>query len=248
MTSRTSHLQPWSVSAVNLPEHSDNAVHTDQGAQAAGFPRAIVAGTTVYAYLTHPFAEAWGRQWIENGGAEVRFRSPVFDRDVVDCVPTGDDTIEARVSGSPTATMHGLSDATEFPVLGAERLPPLSLDLRGDLASYGERAGDDLTVYDDLGTAHPVLWPTIANRVMIAHLVTGPWIHVRSRIAHLGHARVGATALVESAVVDRFQSRAGERVIIDVRVSIDERPVAAIEHESVVEIAESGATSGRPAN
>ncbi len=42
-------LQPWSISAVNLPDHADNLVHTDEGAIAVGFERALVAGTTVYA-------------------------------------------------------------------------------------------------------------------------------------------------------------------------------------------------------
>ena len=28
--------QPWSVTAVNLPEHARNAIHTDAGARAAG--------------------------------------------------------------------------------------------------------------------------------------------------------------------------------------------------------------------
>ena len=40
------HPVPWSVTAQNLPEHARNAIHTDEGAQAAGFPRALVAGVT----------------------------------------------------------------------------------------------------------------------------------------------------------------------------------------------------------
>ena len=44
----------WSVHAKNLPEHSRNAIHTDEGGKAAGFDGALVAGVTVYAYLTNP--------------------------------------------------------------------------------------------------------------------------------------------------------------------------------------------------
>ena len=53
-------LQPWTVRARNLSEHADNLIHTDAGARAAGFPAALVAGVTTYAYLTHPVVAAWG--------------------------------------------------------------------------------------------------------------------------------------------------------------------------------------------
>ena len=43
----------WSVKAQNLPEHARNPIHTDAGAQAAGFPRALVAGVTTSVSYTH---------------------------------------------------------------------------------------------------------------------------------------------------------------------------------------------------
>ena len=75
----------WTVRARNLPEHARNPIHTDAGAQAAGFPRALVAGVTTYAYLTHPVVAAWGESWLGGGAAEVRFRRPLFDGDDVRC-------------------------------------------------------------------------------------------------------------------------------------------------------------------
>ena len=60
---------PWPVVARNLSEHSSNPIHPDAGAQAAGFPAALVAGVTTYAYLTHPIVAAWGRDGLEHGGA-----------------------------------------------------------------------------------------------------------------------------------------------------------------------------------
>ena len=78
----------WSIVAQNLPEHARNPIHTDEGAQAAGFPRALVAGVTTYAYMTHPIVAAWGLDWLKCGGGEFRFRKPVFDKDVVTCEPT----------------------------------------------------------------------------------------------------------------------------------------------------------------
>jgi hypothetical protein len=35
-------VQPWIVTARNLEHHARNPIHTDEGAQAQGFPRALV--------------------------------------------------------------------------------------------------------------------------------------------------------------------------------------------------------------
>ncbi len=235
-------LESWSVTARNLPEHADNVVHTDEGARAAGYPSALVAGTTVHAYLTRVPATAWGEAWLTGGASEVRFLSPVFEADVVECAPTPTaDRVEARVGHSVRATLALLGPSEPDgrvagePAAG-EELPPMVVEFDDDLAGYGARSGDDLGVYAELGLVHPVVWSVIGNRVTMANLVTGPWVHVRSRIRHLGRAAPGAAALVESSVVDRFDTRAGGRVVLDVRVSIDGVAVAAIEHESIIDL------------
>ena len=46
-------LRDHQVVAQNLPEHARNPIHTDEGARAAGFDRALVAGVTTYAYLAN---------------------------------------------------------------------------------------------------------------------------------------------------------------------------------------------------
>ena len=53
----------WTVQARNLPDHASNKIHTDDGARAAGFESALVAGVTTYAYLTRPLVAAWGLDW-----------------------------------------------------------------------------------------------------------------------------------------------------------------------------------------
>ncbi len=76
--------------------------------------------------------------------------------------------------------------------------------------------------------------PSLANRVFKLQLVTGAWVHTRSRIRHLGVARPGDTVNIESYLIDRFSSRAGERALVDVRMSIEGKLVAAVEHEAIV--------------
>lgn len=230
--------------AVNLPEHARNRIHTDEGARAAGFPAALVAGVTTYAYLTHPLARAWGLTWVGGGGGEVRFRSPVFAGDRLTCAPVvdGDEVVvEARVAGDhrPRAALRARQSAGPPPPRRAgEALPDRRVHLAGEWGSdYGERAGDDLDLYRREGIVHPAVWPALANQVVHEHLARGPWIHVRSRIAHHGVVPVGTWADVHAVVVDRFQ-RSGERAVLEVVIAVDGRPVATLEHEAIVALPE----------
>ncbi len=233
----------WTVRAANLPEHEDNAIHTDAGARAEGFPSALVAGVTTYGYLTHPLVEAWGTDWLARGGGEVRFRAPVFADATVECVPTVTDTgvlMEAVCPAeerNPRVTFAAVRDAGPVPSMRAgDALPSRRFTLGTDFAAdYGSRAGDDLTLYRDEGIMHPVTWPQIANRIMSTDLVNGSWIHTRSIIRHHAPAPVGATVDVHATVVDRFQ-RGGTRAIVDVLIEIDGAPVASLEHEAIIDL------------
>ena len=231
-------MKPWAVNAINLTEHADNPMHLDEGARAAGFSAALVAGTTIYAYMTHLPASAWGRDWIDYGTAELRLKSPVFDNDLVECLAGETNTVSATVGGSVRATIDvSLNTTAPGPHVG-ERVPTFDVELGEDLGRYGIRAGDDLDIYTAEQLVHPAAWPCIGNRVTNANYVTGPWIHVRSKIAHLGPVPLGAQATVESTLVERFMTRAGERVLLDIRVIVAGKAVAMIEHESIVVVAE----------
>lgn len=236
-------MDTWSVVARNLPEHAGNRIHTDEGARAAGFPAALVAGVTTYAYLTHPIVVAWGDEWLAGGGGEVRFRSPVFAGDLVECVPTPTDT-GCRVDA--TCPERDLTPRVVFDAwrsAGAppeprpgDELPSRRLELAGQFgADYGSRAGDDLDRYEREGIVHPAVWPAIANLVFAVELVHGPWIHTRSIVRHHALAPAGATVDVHAVVVDRFERR-GERAVADVRIELDGSPVATLEHEAIVRL------------
>lgn len=231
---------PWSITAQNLPEHARNAIHTDAGAQAAGFPRALVAGVTTYAYLTHPVAAAWGLDWVARGGGEVRFRRPVFDGDIVRCVPTADGdahVIDAVTDQpeQPRATFRAVPVSDEAVAMRpGEPLLPRSIRLEGEWgADYGERAGDDFALYREHGIVHPAVWPALANHIVHTQVARGSWIHTRSIVRHHALAAAGATADVQATVVRRFESH-GERAVLDVRIEVDSLVVATLEHEAIV--------------
>ncbi len=236
--------QPWRVAAQNLPEHAGNPIHTDVGAEAEGFPAALVAGVTTYAYLTHPLVAAWGVDWLTRGGGEVRFRAPVFAGRELACVPTarpdGSVTVEAvdpTEDRNPRARFEAVRDAGPPPVARpGEVLPSRQVVLDGRYgADYGARAGDDLGLYLREGVVHPAVWPAIANTVMSAELVKGPWIHTRTIVRHHALAHQGATVTVHATVVDRFV-RHGERAVVDIVIDNDGAPVATMEHEAIVDL------------
>lgn len=241
MSDQTEHepsvLASWQVQAINLPEHGDNPVHTDDGAAAAGFPAALVAGTTVHAYLTHPPAAAWGASWLDHGWSELRLISPVFDNDTVDVVPVGNALVEARVNGEARASLavaRSSPSAPDRPII--EHHPELTFDLADGLGDYGQRAGDDLPLYPDQERAHPATWTSIGNSVTKTFHVDGPWVHVRSAVTHIQRVASNAHVTVASALIDRFDTRAGERVVLDIEISVSGSPVARVEHESIVRL------------
>ena len=232
-------LPAWSVRAVNLPEHADNPVHTHAGGLAAGFEGALVAGTTVYAYLTRPVLRAWGLAWVAGGRADVRFHSPVLADALVEVEATerNDGLMVEATSASrscATALVQLRSDGPGAPV--GRRLEPLVEVLDAHWTGYAGRVGADVDFSAEHDGVHPVVWLALANRVFAAQLVDGPWVHTGSIVRHLGTAAPGDTVVVECWLVDRFTTRAGARATADVRVSIDGRPVAAIEHEAIVRL------------
>ncbi len=241
-------FEPFSVHAVNLAEHADNPVHTDAGAKAAGFDAALVAGTTIYAYLTNVPTRAWGLDWVASGGGELRLRRPVLERDPVICdaevstvgVSPGSaagTVVHARVGRESRASLSLWSRSPSRPERRSTPLGSFTVELDEMSASYAHRAGDSNTLCADAGVVHPVIWANLSNRVFVRYLVTGPWVHVRSRIHHFGLAPVGSEIVVNAALVDRFESRAGERALVDIDFMVDGNRVAYVEHEAIITLA-----------
>ena len=239
-------LSPWSITATNLPEHARNPIHTDDGGRAAGFPGALVAGVTVYAYLCHVPLVAFGAQWVTSGACEVRFRRPVFDNDLVCCEPAtveGDAMICAMTEGNeqPRATLTLLDFDQQVPDLrNGDDLDDIVVHLNDSHGSdYALRAGDELDLCTRLGLVHPAVWPDLGNQVMHTQLARGSWVHTRSIIRHHAAVEVGAIATVSSRVVNRFFAH-GERAVIDVHIRVGDTVVASLEHEAIIDLTATG--------
>ena len=84
-------LAAWELQAHNTAAHSGNKIHDDEVARRFGFGGGLVPGVDLYAYLTHPPAEAWGLDWLERGTMRARFARPVYEGDTVRVVPVDHD-------------------------------------------------------------------------------------------------------------------------------------------------------------
>lgn len=239
---------PWSIAARNLPDHANNPIHTDAGAQAAGFERALVAGVTSYAYCCHPVIDRYGLDWLRSGSTEVRFRSPVFDGDTVTFAVSdrADGGIDVAATADRLAKpMVELSAWTGHPVPYVERpgeqLDMVNIVLQGEYGSgYAERAGDAQRLCLDAGVVHPAVWPALGNYVFHRQLARGSWIHTRSIVRHHALVPEGSEAEVSTTVAERL-FRSGERAIADVVIRVDGQVVATLEHEAIIDLSRTAA-------
>jgi len=61
------------------PANSGNRIQDDDYARRHGFRGGLVPGVSVFAYMSRPLAEHFGRDWLERGSTEVRFVRPVYE-------------------------------------------------------------------------------------------------------------------------------------------------------------------------
>lgn len=241
-------MQPWNVRAVNLPEHANNPIHTDAGAQAAGFPRALVAGVTTYAYLMRPPCAAWGASFSDGGWATVRLASPVFDGDDIRVDVDGDRVtavVDGEVKASARAGVGALPDdidelpSADAPLLDGESIEPLERHIGpgSEWWRYTQRAGDDQPIHDE--SIAPATWLSLANELFHRRVVKGSWIHTDSVVQHSGAVDPDVTVRIEGSLIGRTAHRLGTFGIADVRLSIDETPVARIRHRALIELHDS---------
>ena len=76
-------VDEYRVLARNTATASSNKIHDDAVARRYGFAGGLVPGVDVYAYMTHPPAEAWGLDWLERGSMRARFLTPVYEGEEV---------------------------------------------------------------------------------------------------------------------------------------------------------------------
>jgi acyl dehydratase len=202
-------LEPYDVVAHNTDTDSSNRIHDDETARRFGFRGGLVPGVDVYAYLSHPPMQAWGRRWLEAGGMTARFHQPVYDGDAVTVLPADgaleirgpDGALRAHAVPDEPGPRESVDDVPLVATIAREDRPPASPESlavgtvfalaphRFD-AEVAHRYLDDvreqLPLLRDEGFAHPAWILRDANHVLSANVELGPWIHVESEVIHHG--------------------------------------------------------------
>jgi len=94
-------VDEYRVLARNTATSSSNKIHDDAVARRYGFAGGLVPGVDVYAYMTHPPAQAWGVDWLERGSMRARFLAPVYEgEEIVVSATTTLDRMSLDLRGS----------------------------------------------------------------------------------------------------------------------------------------------------
>jgi hypothetical protein len=254
-------LAPYHVAALNTAHDSENKIHDDATARRFGFGGGLVPGVDVYAYMTHMPVAHWGRAWLERGTAECRFFKPVYDGDTVTVTATETaDGLDIAVESRAEVCANGRAALPAVPppppALDAfPRMPQRSERPPADEASlvagswlgidpypvtaeaaarYLADAHESLPIYAAEGLIHPRDILRGGNFVLSRNVVLGPWIHVGSRIRHLGTARVGASLSVRAHVTANYEHKGHRFVDLDALVLADDiRPIAHLAHTAI---------------
>jgi hypothetical protein len=251
-------LGSYSVAAFNTATASTNKIHDDDVARQFGFRGGLVPGVDVYAYLTHPPAATWGRDWLERGTMHARFVQPVYDGDRVEIVPFGDGRLELHdPEGAICATAQAslpdqkpeAPDPQAWPDVGQSTDPPpaapevlvpgtaLGLEPHAFHASLAEGyladIREELPLYPGEGIAHPAWILRDANYVLSRNVRLGPWIHVESATQHLGVVTDGEEVSARALVTGEWEAKGHRFVTLDVLHLGNGRPVARTAHTAI---------------
>lgn len=262
-------LLTWRLRAFNTATESANKMHDDSVARTYGFAGGLVPGVDVYAYLTHVPVEHWGVAWLERGHIAARFVHPVYDGDevVVSAVPAGAGleltltdskgaVCASAVASLPSSAGPPPPVLDRLPLPSTERRPPASrvslvpgsvlgayeAGFHAEHAqSYLDDVRETLTVYSELGVAHPGWLLRPANYVLSENVLLGPWIHVSSDVQMFGLVHDGDALSTRAQVVDVFEKKGHEFVTLDVMtIANDDRVVMTVEHTAIYEPRRSG--------
>lgn len=220
---------------------ASSLVHDDAFARSLGYRSGLVSGVDVYGYMAVLPAERWGDAWRTGGTMGARFAQPVYDGEEVVVAA------EEREGGLDLTLRNPAGEAC-----ASGRAEPASEEPRPSPRDYPEAplpaapGPPAFTAGQALGTLHTNLelrdhaWPArLANEVLVANAKLPPWIHVESRVRHLGAAHEGQPVAVRAIVVGAWERRGHRFVDLDV-LALDAagEPLARLRHVAIVELAQ----------
>jgi len=236
-------LPIYRVRAENIAVESENKIHDDQVAAKYGFRGGLVPGVTVYGYMTVPIVEM-APEWIERGSMQVRLIEPFYDGEevvvraearedgsIVVTAQREDGTVCARGSASiRDAALPAPARLSEHPLPAMEqRAAPSSENI-----IPGELLGTVVEALDLTGW-RPYTERVLqySNDILARNFRLGPWIHTASEIENWAVAREGDRLSARGRVLERFDRKGHEFVVVDVTIVEGERLIQRVRHTAI---------------
>jgi hypothetical protein len=115
-----------------------------------------------------------------------------------------------------------------------------TLDWAGRTAQFLDDVVDTSPVYRGADAiCHPAFWVAQANEILMRNMALGPWIHTASEAQHYSVARDGDRVSLGGRVIDLFEKRGNEYIVLDLGLFGDEgRPIAKIKHTAIIKLRE----------
>ena len=242
--------------ARNYAEDHTNRIHSDDVAREFGFAGALVPGVGIYSYIIAPALMNFGPDWLRSGTASVKFLKPVYDGDevTVDGTERDESSVHLELNNANgllcAVADAGLRrptdriDAAKYPaaILPApeNRFAPLASSL-----PIGTLLGSLEGVYDSQkfgGNFDPLVRPAaallaLANDVVAANVILGPWIHTGSVVTHFATLEEGECFSLRGSIEDSGQKRGHDFVVADLALfGESDRPIAAIKHSALIRL------------
>ena len=81
--------------------------------------------------------------------------------------------------------------------------------------------------------AHPAIILALANEILLSNYILGPWIHSSSEVRNFAPARDGEHLHVRGKIVDAYERKGHELVVLDVAVMRGARTLSRIRHTAI---------------
>ena len=236
-------LPIYRVRAENIAVESENKIHDDQVAAKYGFRGGLVPGVTVYGYMMVPIVEM-APEWLERGSMRLRLMEPFYDgEEVLVLAERGNDgliTVTAEREDG-TVCAKGTASIRDAALAAPARLPehPLpAMEQRAAPSSDNVIPGALLgTVIERLdlsgGRSYSERLLQFSNDILARNFRLGPWIHTASEIENWAVAREGDKLSARGRVLERFDRKGHEFVVVDVTIVNSDRLIQTVRHTAI---------------
>jgi hypothetical protein len=237
------------VRAVNTAVDSDNRIHDDRIAAEYGFTGGLVPGVTIYGYMASAVVERLGPQWLARGAMDVRFFQPFYEGEqvAISIVEQEQGRIKVEAGSRAAATVWLLDDApiSDYPPEQSmpDRVPASRENIRPglvlgtlaktlDLSQPGMSAPLDAFIGKER-FAHPAIVLSLANELLMHNFILGPWIHSSSEVRNATPAHDGDQLQVRGKIVDAYERKGHEFVVLDVAILRSDLLLTRIRHTAI---------------